>query len=459
MTTPMTLDAFRKLSLSGGPQAVAAHIVRRLGEIGSYNTTTQADPDRITDLLTQAATPGPLAGLPIGVKDNIDATPFATTGGSPALQGYAPTEDAPPVARLRAAGAVPVMKLNLHEFAFGVTSNNGLYGPVRNPADPARVAGGSSGGSAAAVALGVVPAALGTDTGGSVRIPAAFCGICGFRPSTGRYPDGGVLTISVTRDTIGPMAATVADCALLDGIITGDDSLPDLPDRPLRLGVASDALSGLSTATDAAMSRALETLAAAGIELVPLDTSGIDAATIRHGDPVAFCEGYHSFADLAPRLSGQDYTTFSGRISSPDVAGIFAALPQLADDTHDAWQEAITVALPRLRAEFQALLDDSGVDAILSATVPIPPPLIGEDATCAVDGADLPTFPTITRNTTRASMLGTPSLSLPAGRDAGGLPFGLMVEAAAGADRRLLALAMKIESSLTTLNSRQEATA
>ncbi|WP_158967231.1 amidase family protein [Chachezhania sediminis] len=451
----MTLDDFRALAATGGPAAVARHIAETLARIGGYNTTTQADAAQIADLLGSGG-PGPLSGLPIGVKDNIDALPFATTGGSPALQGHVPAADAPPVARLRDAGAVPVMKLNLHEFAFGVTSNNALYGPVRNPVDPERVAGGSSGGNASAIALGLIPAALGTDTGGSVRIPAAFCGICGFRPSTGRYPDGGVLTISATRDTIGPMAATVADCATLDGIVAGDETLPALPDRPLRLGIASDIRPGLSAQVDDAMTKALDLLEAADITLIHVDAADIDAATILHGDPVAFCEGRASFSRLARDLVGLSYDDVAAKVASPDVAGIFAALPMLAEQTRKAWQTAIATALPRLKGDWSALLDAAGVDAILSATVPVPPPLIGEDETMAVEGADLPTFPTIVRNTTRASMLGTPSLSLPAGRDSQGLPVGLMVEGRTGEDRRVLAIGLALEAVLAPCNTVQE---
>ncbi|WP_121062609.1 amidase family protein [Chachezhania antarctica] len=448
--TPMPLAAFRELQQSGGGGAIAAHIADRLTRIADYNTTTQADPARIAELLAAPAS-GPLAGLPIAVKDNIDLAGFDTTGGSPALQGHRPDADAPPVARLRAAGAALVLKTNLHEFAFGVTSNNALYGPVRNPADPARVAGGSSGGNATAIALGLIPAALGTDTGGSTRIPAAFCGICGFRPSTGRYPDGGVLTISPTRDTIGPMAACVADIALLDALITGEDALPPLLDRPLRLGVASDALSGLSAQTDAAMQRALDRLGAAGITLVPVDTAAIDDGTRQAGDPVAFCEGYASFKDHAAQRAGTDYATLAVAVSSPDVAGIFAALPELAAQTDAAWRAALADQLPHLCADYAALMQHHALDGLLSATVPVPPPLIGEDATLHADGIDLPTFPTVSRNTCRASMLCTPSLSLPAGRDAAGLPFGLMLEGGSGQDRGLLSLALQIETALAPL--------
>jgi len=207
---------------------------------------------------------GPLAGIPFAVKDNIDCLPFPTTGGSPALLDNQPKADASAVAKLKAAGAHAPLKLNLHELAFGVTNNNAHFGAVPTPFDTTRVAGGSSGGSAAAVASGIVPFALGTDTGGSTRIPAAFCGIVGFRPSTGRYPDGGVLTLSTTRDTIGPMASSVTDIIEVDALICNEiDSVPTIK-RPLRIGLFYHK-QGLSVSLEAQFQKAVDHLQSEGL--------------------------------------------------------------------------------------------------------------------------------------------------------------------------------------------------
>src|SRR5690625_3563166 len=162
-----------------------------------------------------------LAGLRFAVKDNIDATGFPTTAGTPGL-AHCPDQDATVVARLKAAGAQLVGKTNMHEFSVGITGNNPHSGPVPNPADPRRVAGGSSGGSAAAVATGEVDFALGTDTGGSVRIPAAFCGVPGFRPSTGRYSSRGILGLSRSRDTAGILARDLALLEAVDAELSGE---------------------------------------------------------------------------------------------------------------------------------------------------------------------------------------------------------------------------------------------
>ncbi|MFN8187662.1 MAG: amidase [Gaiellales bacterium] len=166
---------------------------------------------------------GPLHGIPLGVKDLIDVEGMPTTAASRILAGNVARESATVVKRLEAAGAVIVGKLNTHEFAYGALTTSPHFGPARNPWDPGRVCGGSSGGSGAAPAAGLVAGALGSDTAGSVRIPAAFCGISGIRPSTGLVPCRGVLPLAWSFDAVGPMARTAEDCALLLGVIAGHD--------------------------------------------------------------------------------------------------------------------------------------------------------------------------------------------------------------------------------------------
>src|SRR5512146_1886821 len=176
---------------------------------------------------------GPLHGMPISIKDLIDVAGQPTTAASRVRAGHVAAEDAPIVTRLREAGAVLIGKTNLHEFALGTTSEESAFGPVRNPHDVSRSAGGSSGGSAAAVATGMGMASIGSDTGGSIRIPAAACGVVGLKPSLGEVPTDGVVALSTTFDHVGPLARTVEDAAAVWAVLA-DRSIPRLESRDPR---------------------------------------------------------------------------------------------------------------------------------------------------------------------------------------------------------------------------------
>src|ERR1700704_3473776 len=222
-------------------------------------------------------TTGALAGLPIVVKDNINTADMPTSGGTPALQNARPARNAPSLQKLLDAGAIVIGKTNMHELAFGITSTNlsSFAGPVKNPYDKTRISGGSSGGTAAAIAAGIVTCGLGSDTGGSTRVPAALCGIVGLRPSVGnggaerRYNDANqVVPISHTRDTVGPMGRTVADVALLASVITATAMATQEPLRGKRLGIPAIFWSRLDRDVDAVMKAARVKLEEAGVVLV-----------------------------------------------------------------------------------------------------------------------------------------------------------------------------------------------
>lgn len=253
------------------PNTIAAWA--RIARLGAFALTAAAaateSHQAFVSLSRDApATPrsGLLSGVPFAVKDNIDIAGLPTTAGSQVLASFLPAKDASAASPLRGAGAWCVGKTNLHELAFQVTSNNAAFGAVRHPWDLDASTGGSSGGSAVAVALGVVPFALGTDTGGSMTIPAALCGVVGYRPTTGRYPADGLVRLSSTRDTVGVTATSVLDIRLVDDIIRGRAAGTD-PDaahvrrqRSWRLGLVAEHLTDLEEPVHAAVVSALDRL-------------------------------------------------------------------------------------------------------------------------------------------------------------------------------------------------------
>ncbi len=441
----LTLAAARAVRGEHGVEALRDLVLERAEESGD-----NAVIDVCADLPDLAD--GPLHGLPFAVKDNIDCGRFPTTGGSPALAGFRPEASAPVVAALEAAGGWVPFKCNLHELAFGVTSNNATYGPVRNPFDPARVAGGSSGGNAAAIARGLVPFALGTDTGGSTRIPAAFCGIVGFRPSTGRYRSGGVLTLSTTRDTIGPMAANVVDIAEVDGLIVpAEADRGSLPvGRPLRVG-RLQVQRGSSAAVDDALDAALAELVSAEVaELIQVVEPAFDDLDDRFGNAVVFAEAAAFWSSFCRDRLGLALEEFASMIASPDVRGAFEAIADLGVEAGEHRRQVLDHDVPELSAAYRQVFARHELDLVVSPTVCVPPPLIGEDDMMATDDGARSTFATITSTTALATLVGAPSLALPAGSDRDGLPVSLMFEGLPGTDRDLLLACRAIEAALDT---------
>jgi Asp-tRNA(Asn)/Glu-tRNA(Gln) amidotransferase A subunit family amidase len=404
------------------------------------------------------ADPAPLAGIPVVLKDIIDTADMPTTGGTPALKGHRPAADAPVVARLRAAGALVAGKANLHELSFGITSNNAAFGPVRNPFDPARTAGGSSGGSAAAVAVGLVPAALAADTGGSARIPAAFCGVVGFRPSAGRYPSGGMVPISHTRDTVGPIARSVADIILLDAVLAGlkppaaARRRADVAGQPLeglRLGVPESTFgTDLEPDVEACFRTVLATLEEAGAQLVPLELRPV----LDLADPAGQTIALHEVADdLAKYLAGSGvsatYAELVDGIASADVQAVFAASAKLRKGGDGAYKKALKDADKALKL-YRAAVEEAEVFAVIQPTAPVTAPEVGKDAVIELNGRELPVFETVIRHANLAGVIGLAGISLPAGTSSAGLPIGIELDTVPGADADLLWLARQVEALL-----------
>jgi aspartyl-tRNA(Asn)/glutamyl-tRNA(Gln) amidotransferase subunit A len=378
---------------------------------------------------------GPLHGVPISLKDLIDLAGVPTTAASRVLEHHVAAADAPVAARLREAGAVFLGKCNLHEFAFGTTSEDSAFGPVRNPWDPTRSAGGSSGGSAAAVVTGMGFASIGTDTGGSIRIPSAVCGCVGLKPTSGDLPCDGIIPLSRTLDHVGPLARTVADAWLLFHVMAGNPNprpLPAarVPARALRLGLLRPYfMDVLDRGVQEQFEIERERMANAGITISDRTVRyAADTATIYLHLQLPEASAYH-----APMLDGHPdlYT-------APVRLRLELGRHVLAEDYARARFGAEV-----LRREVDAALE--GFDALVLPTVPILAQPIGSTA-LAFGDQSYPVRALMLRLTQLFNITGHPAISLPCGRAGENLPVGLQLIGRHGRTDELLKVAATVET-------------
>ena len=393
----------------------------------------------------------PLFGVPLVFKDNIDVAGMPTTAGSPWMADHVPRQHAGVTQRLLVAGALVLGKSNLHEWSQGVTGHNHAYGPARNPHDTTRIAGGSSGGNAVVLATRAAPAAIGTDTGGSVRVPAALCGLVGFRPTIGRWPSDGLVPISPTFDTAGAMARSVADCWLLDGAVTGGPVRgPAASLRGLRLGVPEAYFwEWLDPAVAVVCREALKRLRDAGAVLVPCEPASVGSLFAQASMSISLFEILPALAAYFARHGRPfDAQALTAAVVSPDVRPLFEGLFGRRRVQRDTYTHAIGTLRPRMQAAYRACFVKHDLAALVFPTTPLPASRIGEDDTVMLCGEPVSTFSTYIRNSGPAGMAGLPGISLAAGLTADGLPVGLELDGPAGADLRLLAAALAVEAAL-----------
>jgi aspartyl-tRNA(Asn)/glutamyl-tRNA(Gln) amidotransferase subunit A len=408
--------------------------------------------------------PGPLAGVPVAIKDNICTQDLPTTCGSRILSGYVSPYEATVVRRLRAAGALVVGKTNLDEFAMGSSTENSGFGPTRNPRDRERVPGGSSGGSAAAVAAGIVPVALGSDTGGSVRQPAAFCGVVGLRPTYGRVSRYGLVAFASSLDQVGPITRSVRDAALVLGIIAGPDpfdaTCADVPvsdfsaalaagPKGLVVGVPREFFPADLDARVAALCRsAAERLERQGCELreisLPHTVYAVPAyylvVTAEASSNLARFDGvrYGPRAPGAPSTAAVYRETrgagFGREAKRRIVLGTFGLSAGYYEAYYGRGQRA-----RRLIARDHELAFAAGVDVILTPTAPSEAFGIGERVEDPIRMylSDVFTVP--------ASLAGLPAISVPCG-DVAGLPVGVQLVGRRFDEPTLLRAAQALES-------------
>jgi aspartyl-tRNA(Asn)/glutamyl-tRNA(Gln) amidotransferase subunit A len=385
---------------------------------------------------------GPLHGIPISLKDNINTAGIRTTAGSKILRNFIPLHDAPLVTQLLGAGATLLGKTNMHEFAYGVTSNNPHYGPVHNPWNLARIPGGSSGGSAAAVAAGLCYGSIGTDTGGSIRIPASLCGIVGLKPTIGRVNTDGTIPLSPHFDCIGPLARTAQDAALLlEPILVRAK-------HELRLSSACKSSSQIKTFKlglprefffDLISADVLDVFHAALHSFCSLDariesvSMPLLEETEDAGNQIAWPEAthYHEQAGWFPARSAEYGEDVRSRLEMGTKVSATAYLQAL--ELRDKFIQQIHLAM-----------GDAGVDALVVPTTPIIAPLINEETT-RINEKDYSTRALLLRNNRPANLAGVPAISFPCGFTPAGLPVGLQLIGAVTDEHLLLRIARKFE--------------
>jgi Asp-tRNA(Asn)/Glu-tRNA(Gln) amidotransferase A subunit family amidase len=404
---------------------------------------------------------GPLHGLPIAIKDTIDTKGIKTTGGSKILSSWIPSTDAHVVKKLKEAGAIILGKTNTHEFAFGITTNNPHYGPTRNPYDFSRIPGGSSGGSGAATAAALCGGAIGSDTGGSIRIPAALCGVVGLKPTLGRVGRTGLMYLSSTRDVIGPMTRTVTDSAMILEVIAGEDPMDSgslTNPVPRYTGLLKEGLKGkrfgvskkyisevIHPDTQKVMDESLREIQKMGgvvkeIEIKHIDMANTADFNVVISEAIYFIENYLKAFD--PHATIDKYLDQMG----PDVMGLFGS----QKGTRESKPVPGYLYVKTLREDCNKLISGfkealSDVDGLLFPTTPLPASKIGEDVETDLEGKKVSTFLTYIRNCVPVNVVGYPAISVPAGYSQKGLPIGLEIVARPWEEDKLLSMAYAFE--------------
>lgn len=405
----------RKISSVELTQQCLARINELQPKLNAWITVTAdsalAEAKKCDEELAQGHDRGPLHGIPIGLKDLFYTKGVLTTGGSKLFADFVPDEDADIVISLREAGAVSLGKLNMHELAYGITSTNYWYGAVRNPWDTDRIPGGSSGGSGVAVATGMAFMAIGTDTGGSIRIPASFCGICGIMPTFDLVSRKGCLPLGWSLDHVGPMAATVRDTALSLTALTGVNYLSEEKSlKGIRIGIPTNFFFDRCDAEiQASIEKMAESARSAGAEIQRLEIDGIEEF-VQVARTTLMAEAANSLRDHL-----EEREKFS-----PIALGLMDEARQISGADYVQAQQKRAELTQRLKKAFQQ------VDCLFVPGTNIAAPEIGA-TTVEINGITDDVRLAITRTLRPINATDLATLSMPSGFSSSGLPLGLQI--------------------------------
>ena len=448
-------DGIRAGSFSA--ESVAEEVIDRCARLSELNAVIYQSDDtflasaRDADAaMARGEVAGPLHGVPILIKDNIDVQGMPSSAGTAALENDYPRQDATVVRRLRDAGALIAGKANLYELTVGGTGRNLHFGRTANPWRLECTSGGSSSGSAAAVAARLVPGSLGTDTAGSVRMPSSFCGVAGFRPSFHRYPGDGLMPHSTTRDSVGVMANSVADLAVLDSVVSGESfSLEELDLADIRIGRPRGAFyARVDERTASVMDSVANLLAEHGAVIVDADIPDLHALTPKCAWSISAYEVPRDLpAILTHRGTDVSLETIVSGIASPVVRARFNPLSVSLDELEPRYRIAMSEERPRLQEILRNYFERNGLAAFMYPTTPFPA-AVGDD-----DDGDVEIDGKLVKhglghsidNTVYQTATGIASLTVPAGLTPDDLPVGVSFDGPTGSDRQLLAIGRAFE--------------
>jgi mandelamide amidase len=438
------------------PSEYAEVLLARAEELDHLNAFIYLNPEEVreaakeaTEKLKSGESVGALIGLPLAVKDSVDTAGIPTTGGTSALVSNVPEENAPFLQALLDEGAYVFGKTNLAEMSYDPLGRNDFYGIVLNPYDITRTPGGTSSGTGVAVSARIVPLGVGEDSAGSIRIPSAWTGVVGFSPTSGRYSNAGIVPLAPHRDTPGPMARTIDDVILVDGLVTGSPlDLPPANLQGLRIGLMPSYWNIIDPSSDEVFQRVLARLEELGVVFVRENVPDLNQIVAANFLTDMLCSGFDAINDyLLEHELGFDFYYVRDNVVTPAVAGVMVlATPGVISEEN--CERSLSETRPEVQQLYAQYFDQHNVDALVLPTVIFPAPPIGEQ-TVIIDGEPYEALNWGIRNVEPAAFAGLPSLSIPVGlTETEQLPVGLLIDGPAGEDRRVLAIGKAFERAL-----------